>query len=120
MRPRVCVAISVKNGVRFLAASIESVLGQEGVDLDVRLYDNGSTDGSLELARSYPGLRVIANETEPNFYGSRNRALDETDAERFCAWACDDVMEPGNLARKVAADEAAEAGFAPGPARRMH
>jgi glycosyltransferase involved in cell wall biosynthesis len=119
MRPRVCVAISVKNGVRFLAASIESVLGQEGVDLDVRLYDNGSTDGSLELARSYPGLRVIANETDLNFYGSMNRALDETDAEWFCAWACDDVMEPGNLARKVAAAEAAGAGFAHGPVWRI-
>jgi glycosyl transferase family 2 len=119
VKPTVCVAISVKNGVRFLAASIESVLAQDGVDLDVRLYDNGSTDGSLELARSHPGLRVIANETDLNFYGSMNRALDETDADWFCAWACDDVMEPGNLARKVAAAEAAGAGFAHGPVWRI-
>lgn len=119
MKPRVCVAISVKNGVRFLAASIESVLAQGDVDLDVRLYDNGSTDGSLELACGYPGLRVIANEADLNFYGSMNRALDETDAEWFCAWACDDVMEPGNLARKVAAAEAAGAGFAHGPVWRI-
>lgn len=119
MKPTVCVAISVKNGVRFLAASIESVLAQEGVDLDVRLYDNGSTDGSVELARSYQGLRVTVNETDLNFYGSMNRALDETGADWFCAWACDDVMEPGNLARKVAAAAAAGAGFAHGPVWRI-
>ena len=40
-----------------------------------------------------------------------NRALSETGAEWFVAWACDDVMQPGNLARKIAAAEQAGAGF---------
>ncbi len=119
MKPTVCVAISVKNGVGYLAASIESVLAQEGVSLDVRLYDNGSSDGSVELAHTYPGLTVTVNAADLNFYGSMNRALSETRADWFVAWACDDVMEPGNLARKIAAAERAGAGFAHGPVWRI-
>jgi glycosyltransferase involved in cell wall biosynthesis len=119
VKPTVCVAISVKNGVGYLAASIESVLAQEGVSLDVRLYDNGSSDGSVELARTYPGLTVTVNAVDLNFYGSMNRALSETRADWFVAWACDDVMEPGNLARKIAAAERAGAGFAHGPVWRI-
>ena len=45
--PSVCVAIPVKNGSAYLAEAIESVLAQTGVDLSVRVLDNGSDDDSL-------------------------------------------------------------------------
>lgn len=108
--------LSVKNGVRHLAQSIESVLDQQ-VDLELHVYDNGSADGSLELARGYlgdPRVRVTQNPPGLTFPDSMNLGLAATEAELFCAWACDDAMLPGNLAAKAAVLEETGAGLAIG------
>lgn len=60
--PRVSVVMSVYNGVSKLTPSIESVLAQEGVELELIIVDDGSTDGSGEVledfARADPRVRV--------------------------------------------------------------
>jgi glycosyltransferase involved in cell wall biosynthesis len=105
--PSVCVALPVRDGAAFLTQAIDSVLRQEGVELQVRILDNGSQDESLPLARSYaavdPRITVGVNPFDLTYYGSLNRALAETDAEYFVPFASDDVMYPDNLRRKVAA-----------------
>jgi GT2 family glycosyltransferase len=113
--PSVCVAIPVKNGSRYLAETIESVLAQTGVNLSVRVLDNGSDDDSLELAQRYssdPRLTAGRNPSDIHFYGSLNRILAETDAEYFVPFAGDDLMLAGNLSRKVEALENTGAAFA--------
>jgi glycosyltransferase involved in cell wall biosynthesis len=64
--PRVSVAMCVYNGERFLAEQLDSVLAQQGVDLEVVIVDDCSTDGSLALLREYAQrdarIRVVANE----------------------------------------------------------
>ena len=115
---RVCVAISVRNGERFIAEAIESVLAQSHGDLELRIYDNLSTDSSAEIASRYladPRVSYTANEIDLGYYGSLNRALYETSAPLFVPFAADDVMEPANLALKVAAIERSGAGFAHSP-----
>jgi Glycosyl transferase family 2 len=115
---RVCVAISVRNGERFIAEAIESVLGQSHSDLELRIYDNLSTDASAEIASRYltdPRVSYTANEVDLGYYGSLNRALSETSAPLFVPFAADDVMEPANLALKLAALERSGAGFAHSP-----
>ncbi len=115
---RVCVAISVRNGERFIAEAIESVLGQCHGDLELLIYDNLSTDRSAEIARSYLDDRRVsytANEVDLGYYGSLNRALFETSAPLFVPFAADDVMESDNLARKLAAIDGTGAGFAHSP-----
>ena len=49
MSVRVCVAISVRNGEQFIAEAIESVLDQTHTDLELRIYDNLSTDTSAQI-----------------------------------------------------------------------
>jgi hypothetical protein len=112
----VCVAIPVKNGADYLVEALESVLAQDGVDLSVRIRDNLSVDDSVAVAESYaardPRVSVAVNEQDVMYYGSLNRILAETDAKWFVPFAHDDVMQPGNLAKKVAALERADARFA--------
>lgn len=115
---RVCVAISVRNGERFIAEAIESVLAQSHSDLELRIYDNQSVDSSAEVASRYladPRVSYTANELDLGYYGSLNRALHETSAPLFVPFAADDVMEPANLALKVAAIERTGAAFAHSP-----
>jgi glycosyltransferase involved in cell wall biosynthesis len=112
----------VKNGADYLAEAIESVLAQSEVELSVHVVDNLSADDSVEIARRYasdPRLRVDVNERDVKYYGSLNRALSEADTDYFVPFAADDVMRPGNLARKLEALEATGAGFAHSTAAKI-
>jgi hypothetical protein len=116
--PTVAVALSVKNGERYLAEAIESILLQEGVRLELRIYDNLSTDGSHAIAQSFAGdgrVTVVRGPDDYDFCGSMNRAISDTEAEFFAPWSCDDVMLSGNLATKAAAARRFDAGWSFGP-----
>jgi Glycosyl transferase family 2 len=116
--PAVCVALSVKDGGAYLPGSIESILAQEGVALELRIYDNGSTDGSLDVYERYradPRVSVTTNPAGSTFFDSMNRALAETSAPWFVPWAADDLMRPANVATKVAAARRSGARLAYGP-----
>ena len=96
----------------YLAEAIESVLAQEDVALELRIYDNGSTDGSFEVYARYandPRLIVARNPEGAHFYTSMNRALAETRAPWFVPWCADDVMLPRNITGKLAAATQADA-----------
>jgi glycosyltransferase involved in cell wall biosynthesis len=64
--PDVSVVMSVYNGARYLAPSIESVLCQEGVNLELVAVDDGSTDESPDILKLYAQrdsrVRVLAQE----------------------------------------------------------
>ncbi len=108
-------AISVKDGAPYLAEAIESILDQGGVDLRVVLFDNGSTDDTVAIAQRYDEVEVVRNPPGSNFFHSMNRAAATTDARYLAPFAADDVMLPGNLARKVEALEDTAAGYVHGP-----
>jgi glycosyltransferase involved in cell wall biosynthesis len=58
--PLVSVVLPVRDGERFLAEAIESVLAQTCRPLELIVVDGGSRDRSGEIARSYDGVRYVA------------------------------------------------------------
>ncbi|WP_372896557.1 glycosyltransferase family 2 protein [Stieleria sp.] len=52
-RPRVSVVMGVYNGASQLTATVESILDQTFEDFELILVDDGSTDGSSELLRTF-------------------------------------------------------------------
>ncbi len=58
-QPLVSVIIAVRNGERFLAAAIESVLVQDWHPLEILIVDGHSTDGTSEIAAAWPQVRYI-------------------------------------------------------------
>lgn len=62
--PRVTLVIPLYNRQHYVATAIESVLGQTYKDFQLLIWDDGSTDTSLEIARHYAQrdnrIRVIA------------------------------------------------------------
>lgn len=91
---QVSIVMTVYNAERYLSAAMESVLAQSFDDLELILWDDGSTDGSAEIARGYtdPRVRFIASQ-----HRGRGRALAEA-----CAWA------EGNFLGLVDADDRLE------------
>ena len=76
--PLVSVLLTSYNRERYIAVSIESVLAQTFGDFELLITDNCSTDGTVDIARSYEPLdrrvRVVVNETNLGQFGNRNRA----------------------------------------------
>ena len=66
--PDVSVVMSVYNGAARVRESIDSVLRQEGVEFELIIVDDGSTDGSGEILEAYAAfdrrVRVVTQENQ--------------------------------------------------------
>ena len=61
--PKVSIFTAVKNGGRFAADTIESVLNQSFKDWEHVIVDGASTDNTLEIIKNYPHIRWIRSQT---------------------------------------------------------
>jgi glycosyltransferase involved in cell wall biosynthesis len=99
-RPLVSVVMAVYNAEAFLREALDSVFAQEYRPFEVILVDDGSTDGSGAIARSYPGLRYVRQENAgPS--AARNAAIAEARGEIVAVADSDDVLLPGKLSVQV-------------------
>ena len=106
--PRVSVIMAVYNEERFIAESVESVLAQSYSDFEVIISDDGSTDETPTIARSFAErhperIRVLRAEHNQGKPFALNRALAVRRGELIAWLDGDDVMLPGKLERQVAA-----------------
>jgi glycosyltransferase involved in cell wall biosynthesis len=95
----VSVLIPVFNGARFLAAAIESAAAQTLRALEIIVVDDGSTDGSAEVAKRTGRARVIE---QPNRGpgAARNRAVAEARGDHLAFLDADDLWKPSKLERQ--------------------
>jgi len=99
--PLVSVVIPVFNGERFLGQAIESVLSQEGVALEVVVVDDGSTDGSTDVATAFgPPVRCL-HQANRGIAGARNTGIRASRGELLAFLDADDVWTPGRLRAQV-------------------
>lgn len=99
--PTVSVLIPVHNGERFLAEAIESVLGQAGVDFELVVWDDASTDRSVAVAEGYDGVSVFRNPSNLGVYVTRQKALAKLCGRYFLNLDADNRLRPGVLSRMV-------------------
>ena len=103
--PLVSVLMTAYNRDSFIASSIESVLAQTLDDLELVIVDDGSSDHTLEIARSYerldPRVRVVVNERNLGDYGNRNRAAELARGSFLKYHDSDDLMYPHGLSVMV-------------------
>jgi glycosyltransferase involved in cell wall biosynthesis len=107
--PRVSVCIPSFNHGPYLAAAIESVLNQIYRDFEVVIVDDGSTDGSLEIAESYAArypsqVHVFTHPERRNLGISEtvNLAYQKSRGEFWSGLPSDDMLCPDKLERQVA------------------
>lgn len=108
--PTVSVVIPCYNYAHYLPYAVESVVTQEGVDVDVLIIDDCSSDDSLavaqELAARHPGVRAIRNEKNLGLIGTANKGLAAVTGKYALLISADDALAPGALARAAALMEA--------------
>lgn len=100
--PLVSVLVTVYNGAPYLEEAIESALGQSHRPVEVVVVDDGSDDGSDEIARRHP----VVFERLPERRGigaARNRAVALATGDFLTFLDADDRFPPDKLAIQLAA-----------------
>lgn len=100
------IGVPVYNGARFLAKTLDSLLGQTYRDLELIIGDNASTDETEAIARAYaardPRVRYVRHPVNCGAAWNLNRLAELAESEYF-KWAmADDLCGPEFVERCVA------------------
>ncbi len=77
----VSIVIPNYNGKHFLEDCLKAVFAQDIQDQEVIVVDNGSTDGSLEYLKTFPGVRVIVLDKNYGFCRAVNEGIKAAESE---------------------------------------
>ena len=104
--PAVSVLLNSYNQGRYLAEAIDSVLAQTFADFELIILDNGSSDGSHEIARQYqsdPRVRLVLHTDNTAISRRFNEAVGLARGELVSFLYSDDYYLPTKLERQVQA-----------------
>ncbi|WP_106816267.1 glycosyltransferase family 2 protein [Microbacterium timonense] len=110
VRARASVIIPCYNYARFLPDAVRSALAQDGVDVEVIIVDDRSTDDSREvaagLAETDPRVRLLVNPVNSGHVRSFNTGWEASSGDFVVKLDADDLLTPGSLSRAIALFEA--------------
>ena len=101
--PSVTVLMPVFNGAAHLRAAVDSVLAQTFRDFELLVIDDGSSDDSAAIIRSYHDarIRLLSNPRNLGLVATLNRGLDEARGQYIARLDCDDEAQPHRLERQL-------------------
>jgi len=107
-RPEVSVIVPARNEEALLATCLESLVSQTGVEFEIIVVNDHSTDRTGEIAASFAGVRVIEAGPLPPGWTGKNNAVACGARQALGEWLlftdADTVHLPGSLSRAL--DEA--------------
>lgn len=96
--PRISVVMPVYNVELYVADAIRSVLRQSFTDFELIVVDDGGTDGSMDIVRSFhdPRIRIVS---QPNrgLAGARNTGIAAARGDYVALLDSDDCFHPDKL-----------------------
>lgn len=105
-RPLISVIVPAYNCAATLGHCVESILAQDHEDFELLIVDDGSTDSTLSVARSFTDPRVrVLSKANGGPASARNYGLDNCcgDASHVCFVDSDDYVDPDYLSALLAA-----------------
>ncbi|MBI3295274.1 MAG: glycosyltransferase [Deltaproteobacteria bacterium] len=99
----IAIVIPVYNGVKHLEACLRSALLQNGVDFEVWIGDDGSTDGSQQIIERFRGSRVhiVATKSNRGLFANLNQLIRATKSPFVHILCQDDILERDCLALEL-------------------
>lgn len=99
----VTIGIPAYNAERFIALAIKSVLAQTYSDFELIITDDGSTDRTVEIARSFddPRISVLADGENHGISYRLNQQIGLAKGKYFARMDADDLMMPDRIEKQV-------------------
>jgi glycosyltransferase involved in cell wall biosynthesis len=105
-RPAVSVIVPARNEEACLGDCLKSLTGQVGVEFEIIVVDDGSTDRTRQIAESFPGVRVVDAPPMAAGWTGKNNAVVAGAKRASGEWLlftdADTVHLPGSLAGSLA------------------
>lgn len=103
INPMISIALPAFNSEPTLAAAIASLQAQTFGDWELLLMDDGSSDGTVEIARSFGDSRihVIADGTHRGLPAQLNRAVQMARGKYLARMDADDLAYPARFQKQV-------------------
>lgn len=101
--PLVTVLMPAYNASPYLREAVDSILGQTVSDFELLVVDDGSTDDTVEILRSYsdPRIRIESTPTNQGVTAALNRGLDLAAGRYIVRMDADDISLPDRLEQQV-------------------
>jgi glycosyltransferase involved in cell wall biosynthesis len=96
---KISIIVPSYNQALYLPATLQSLSSQRYPDLEVRVYDGGSTDGSVDVLKISPDVFWWVSERDGGQAAAINRGLQEATGDILAFLNSDDIYFPGALAR---------------------
>jgi len=102
-RPRISIGMPAYNCEKTLALAIRSILNQSYTNWELLLMEDGSSDRSLEVARSFvdPRILVFADSANKGIAQRLRKAVEMSRGEYFARMDGDDIAYPQRLERQI-------------------
>lgn len=100
--PLISCIVPVFNGERFLAETLDSILGQTYRPLEIIVVDDGSSDATAELAAGYAPRVTCLRQDNRGAASAKNRGVAASRGEHIAFLDADDLWLPGKLERQAA------------------
>lgn len=98
---KVTIGIPCHNAARWLRQAIQSALDQRGIEPEVIVVDDGSTDESAEIARSFGSAVKLIAGTQTGANHARNLILRAATGDWVQFLDADDYLEAGKIATQL-------------------
>ena len=106
-KPFLSVVIPCHNGARYLGAAIQSVLAQNCSSLQIIVIDDGSTDETERVARSFAQIEYSKQE-QNGAASARNRGVEMARGEWLAFLDADDLWAADKIEKQMKAFELLE------------
>ena len=94
--PTISVVMSVFNGEKHLRQAIDSILDQTCSDFEFIIIDDGSTDHSAGIIKSYQDQRIILlQQANKGLSNALNKGISVAKGKYFARMDADDISLPG-------------------------
>ena len=111
--PLVSVIINCFNGEQFINKCLQSVINQTHKNLEIIIWNNKSTDNSLEVVRRINDnrIKIFNSDVHTNISIARNRALNNSKGEYICFLDVDDFWDTNKINKQLKSFEKKNVGL---------
>lgn len=104
-QPLVCICIPNFNNEATLSETLDSLVSQTYKNIKIKVFDNASTDSSLEILRSYEKrynhISVFVNERNIGAEANFTKCIEHMEGEYSAIFHSDDVYMPNIIEEEV-------------------